>query len=162
MIEITEAPIDHAALTERVRANLAGAVCTFLGTVRELTGERRTAALEYEAYPEMASKKLAEAAAQMAETPSALQLRLLQTVMAVAAEKNSTLVLPIPVELLRFLERGQQAQEAGRPEGAAKGPAAPAAPRGAAVPTLTEAEPEREARSETREAQGERAMTGKG
>jgi hypothetical protein len=28
--------------------------------------------------------------------------------MAVAAEKNSTLVLPIPVELLRFLERGAQ------------------------------------------------------
>ncbi|MEU6574211.1 slipin family protein [Streptomyces sp. NPDC046805] len=54
-----------------------------------------------------ASKKLAEAAQQMADTPSALQLRLLQTVMAVAAEKNSTLVLPIPVELLRFLEKGQ-------------------------------------------------------
>ncbi|MEU2280873.1 slipin family protein [Streptomyces sp. NPDC013178] len=55
-----------------------------------------------------ASKKLAEAAQQMADTPSALQLRLLQTVMAVAAEKNSTLVLPIPVELLRFLEKGPQ------------------------------------------------------
>ncbi|MEU6127345.1 slipin family protein, partial [Streptomyces sp. NPDC047123] len=36
-------------------------------------------------------------------------LRLLQTVVAVAAEKNSTLVLPFPVELLRFLERAQQA-----------------------------------------------------
>jgi molybdopterin synthase catalytic subunit len=60
MIEITEAPIDHAALTERVRSPLAGAVCVFLGTVRELTGERRTASLEYEAYPEMALKKLAE------------------------------------------------------------------------------------------------------
>ena len=54
MIEITEAPIDHAALTERVRSNLAGAVCTFLGTVREMTGDRRTASLDYEAYPEMA------------------------------------------------------------------------------------------------------------
>ncbi|MET7724542.1 slipin family protein, partial [Streptomyces mirabilis] len=32
----------------------------------------------------------------------------LQTVVAVAAEKNSTLVLPFPVELLRFLERAQQ------------------------------------------------------
>ncbi|MFF0436833.1 slipin family protein [Streptomyces sp. NPDC004327] len=53
-----------------------------------------------------ASKKLREAAHQMEDAPSALQLRLLQTVMAVAAEKNSTLVLPIPVELLRFLERG--------------------------------------------------------
>lgn len=55
-----------------------------------------------------ASKKLAEAAAQMADQPAALQLRLLQTVVAVAAEKNSTLVLPFPVELLRFLERAQQ------------------------------------------------------
>jgi regulator of protease activity HflC (stomatin/prohibitin superfamily) len=55
-----------------------------------------------------ASKKLAEAAQQMADTPSALQLRLLQTVVAVAAEKNSTLVLPFPVELLRFLERAHQ------------------------------------------------------
>ncbi|MFJ8332651.1 slipin family protein [Streptomyces sp. NPDC094437] len=54
-----------------------------------------------------ASKKLAEAAQQMEATPSALQLRLLQTIVAVAAEKNSTLVLPFPVELLRFLERAQ-------------------------------------------------------
>ena len=55
-----------------------------------------------------ASKKLAEAAQQMSGTPAALQLRLLQTVMAVSAEKNSTLVLPIPVELLHFLERGNR------------------------------------------------------
>ncbi|MBN3929925.1 slipin family protein [Streptomyces verrucosisporus] len=60
-----------------------------------------------------ASKKLAEAAQQMADTPSALQLRLLQTVVAVAAEKNSTLVLPFPVELLRFLEKAQQAPQPG-------------------------------------------------
>jgi molybdopterin synthase catalytic subunit len=60
MIEITSSPIDHAALTERVRAAHAGAVCTFLGTVRDLTGDRKTVALEYEAYGEMALKKLAE------------------------------------------------------------------------------------------------------
>jgi hypothetical protein len=41
----------------------------------------------------------------MAVEPAALQLRLLQTVVEVAAEKNSTLILPFPVELLRFLER---------------------------------------------------------
>lgn len=64
MIEITQAPIDHAALTERVRSNLAGAVCTFLGTVREMTGDRRTASLDYEAYPEMAAKKMAELEAE--------------------------------------------------------------------------------------------------
>src|SRR6476660_3107211 len=52
-----------------------------------------------------ASEKLAQAAEVMSEHPAALQLRLLQTVVEVAAEKNSTLVLPFPVELLRFLER---------------------------------------------------------
>lgn len=51
-----------------------------------------------------ASNKLAQAAEAMADTPSALQLRLLQTVVEVASEKNSTLVLPFPVELLRYLE----------------------------------------------------------
>jgi regulator of protease activity HflC (stomatin/prohibitin superfamily) len=52
-----------------------------------------------------ASQKLAQAASVMTQHPAALQLRLLQTVVEVAAEKNSTLVLPFPVELLRFLER---------------------------------------------------------
>jgi regulator of protease activity HflC (stomatin/prohibitin superfamily) len=52
-----------------------------------------------------ASTKLAQAARVMADTPSAMQLRLLQTVVDVAAEKNSTLVMPFPVELLRFFEK---------------------------------------------------------
>jgi regulator of protease activity HflC (stomatin/prohibitin superfamily) len=52
-----------------------------------------------------ASQTLARAAQVMAAQPAALQLRLLRTVVEVAAEKNSTLVLPFPVELLRFLER---------------------------------------------------------
>jgi regulator of protease activity HflC (stomatin/prohibitin superfamily) len=52
-----------------------------------------------------ASQTLAQAAEVMARHPAALQLRLLETVVEVAAEKNSTLVLPFPVELLRFLER---------------------------------------------------------
>lgn len=64
MIEITDSPIDHAAATEYVRSGRAGAICTFLGTVRELTGSRRTVALSYEAYPEMARKKLAELEAE--------------------------------------------------------------------------------------------------
>jgi molybdopterin synthase catalytic subunit len=64
MIEICSTPIDHATITERVRSHQAGAVCTFLGTVREMTAERRTVSLEYEAYPEMALKKLAELEAE--------------------------------------------------------------------------------------------------
>ncbi len=52
-----------------------------------------------------ASKRLAAAANVMARDPAALQLRLLQTVVEVAAEKNSTLVMPVPVELLRFFDK---------------------------------------------------------
>jgi regulator of protease activity HflC (stomatin/prohibitin superfamily) len=52
-----------------------------------------------------ASKRLAAAANVMARDPAALQLRLLQTVVEVAGERNSTLVMPVPVELLRFFEK---------------------------------------------------------
>lgn len=41
----------------------------------------------------------------MGNEPAALQLRFLETVVEVAAEKNSTVVVPFPVELLRFLDR---------------------------------------------------------
>ncbi|MCV7067424.1 slipin family protein [Mycolicibacterium farcinogenes] len=60
-----------------------------------------------------ASEKLAVAADVMAAEPAALQLRLLETVVEVAAEKNSTVVLPFPVELLRFLERVTPQQSVG-------------------------------------------------
>jgi regulator of protease activity HflC (stomatin/prohibitin superfamily) len=59
-----------------------------------------------------ASKRLAAAAREMSADPSALQLRMLQTVVEVAAEKNSTLVMPLPVELLRFFDRMAPAAEA--------------------------------------------------
>ena len=74
-----------------------------------------------------ASKKLAQAAAVMAADPAALQLRLLQTVVEVAAEKNSTLVMPVPVELLRFFDRAA--------------PAIPAATAGEAVPAAGTPDP---------------------
>jgi regulator of protease activity HflC (stomatin/prohibitin superfamily) len=48
-----------------------------------------------------ASQKLSDAADVIAQHPIAFQLRLLQTMTEVAAEKNSTLVLPIPVELFK-------------------------------------------------------------
>src|SRR5438132_12000037 len=52
-----------------------------------------------------ASKRLAAAANVMARDPAALQLRLLQTVVEVAGGKNSTPVMPVPVELLRFFDK---------------------------------------------------------
>ncbi|MGH3276257.1 MAG: slipin family protein, partial [Streptosporangiaceae bacterium] len=65
-----------------------------------------------------ASKRLAAAANVMARDPAALQLRLLQTVVEVAAERNSTLVMPIPVELLRFFDKLTPPQPGGEPRSA--------------------------------------------
>jgi molybdopterin synthase catalytic subunit len=60
MILLTPDPIDYPSLTERVRRPGCGGVVLFLGTVRDLTGEHVTSALDYEAYPDMAEKKLAQ------------------------------------------------------------------------------------------------------
>ncbi|MEI8381636.1 MAG: molybdenum cofactor biosynthesis protein MoaE [Planctomycetota bacterium] len=64
MISLTHEPINYQALTESVRSPNSGAVVLFLGTVRELTGGRRTVALDYEGYPAMAEAKLAELEAE--------------------------------------------------------------------------------------------------
>jgi molybdopterin synthase catalytic subunit len=65
MVRLTHDPIDYHALAESVRHPHAGAVTLFLGTVRELTGDERTVFLDYEAYPPMAEKKLAEIEAEV-------------------------------------------------------------------------------------------------
>src|SRR5262249_2584661 len=67
MVHLTPEPIDYHALTEKVRRGDCGAVVTFLGTVRDLTGDRVTVALEYEAYPGMAEKKMREIEADARE-----------------------------------------------------------------------------------------------
>lgn len=63
-IDLTRDVIDFNGLTEWARSPQAGAVVLFLGTVREMTGNRQTVALDYEAYPEMARRKMQEIADQ--------------------------------------------------------------------------------------------------
>lgn len=61
-----------------------------------------------------ASSKLAEAAKVIATAPNAMQLRVLQTLTEVAAEKNSTMIFPVPIDLLSsfkgWLDRGKGAE----------------------------------------------------
>ena len=64
MVSLTDHPIDTAALLDSVASPRAGAVVLFLGTTREFTGERRTSSLDYECYPTMAEKKMAELEAE--------------------------------------------------------------------------------------------------
>ncbi|MEV7178901.1 SPFH domain-containing protein [Kitasatospora sp. NPDC093679] len=145
-VHIDRVEIKDVALPDSMKRSMARQA--------EADRERRariiTADGEYQA-----AAKLAEAATVMDATPAALQLRLLQTVVEVAAEKNSTLVLPFPVELLRFFDAGAKAAGAApttAPAPAAEVPAAeqagtPALPRPAEAPdhaalTKTEHTPE--------------------
>ena len=119
-IEIDRVEIKDVALPETMKRSMSRQA--------EAERERRsrviTADGEYQA-----SQKLSQAAAAMTATPGALQLRLMQTMVEVAAERNSTLVLPFPVELLRYFEAAAHAADpavprAGIPDGqpAADGP----------------------------------------
>ncbi len=95
-IHIDRVEIKDVALPEAMKRSMS----------RQAEAERERRARIITADGELqASHKLSQAAETMADTPTALQLRLLQTVVEVAAEKNSTLVFPFPVELLRFLEK---------------------------------------------------------
>jgi regulator of protease activity HflC (stomatin/prohibitin superfamily) len=94
-VEIDRVDIKDVSLPESMKRSMA----------RQAEADRERRARIIVADGEFqASQKLSDAARIMQETPAALQLRLLQTIVEVAAEKNSTLVLPFPVELLRFLE----------------------------------------------------------
>jgi regulator of protease activity HflC (stomatin/prohibitin superfamily) len=95
-VHIDRVEIKDVALPESMKRSMS----------RQAEAERERRARIISADGEFqASAKLADAARVMGDTPAALQLRLLETVVQVASEKNSTLVLPFPVELLRFLER---------------------------------------------------------
>jgi regulator of protease activity HflC (stomatin/prohibitin superfamily) len=94
-IEIDRVEIKDVALPETMKRSMS----------RQAEAERERRSRIITADGEFqASQKLAAAAGAMASTPAALQLRLLQTMVEVAAEKNSTLVLPFPVEMLRYFE----------------------------------------------------------
>ena len=102
-VQIDRVEIKDVALPESMKRSMSRQA--------EAERERRSRVITAEGELQ-ASQTLAQAAQVMAEHPAALQLRLLQTVVEVAAEKNSTLVLPFPVELLRFLERATPAAPA--------------------------------------------------
>ncbi|MEU3625055.1 peptidase [Amycolatopsis coloradensis] len=102
-IHIDRVEIKDVALPESMKRSMS----------RQAEAERERRARVISADGELqASYKLSQAAATMADTPAAMQLRLLETVVQVSAEKNSTLVLPFPVELLRFLDANTPKREA--------------------------------------------------
>ncbi|HET8833606.1 MAG TPA: hypothetical protein VFN08_02675, partial [Gemmatimonadales bacterium] len=87
-----------------------------------------------------ASQTLAQAAHTLAQEPSAIQLRYLQTVTEIAAENNSTTIFPIPIELFKPFLQAQAARPAAPPaavdEGESPGAALPAADLSSLMSTL--------------------------
>jgi len=73
---------------------------------RQAEAERERRAKIISAEGELqASEKLTDAARMMATSPGAMQLRTLQTMSEISAERNSTIIFPIPVELLNVFQR---------------------------------------------------------
>jgi uncharacterized membrane protein YqiK len=92
-VKVTLVEVKDVELPETMRRAMA----------RQAEAERDRRARVIHAIGEKeAAANLGAAAATLERHPAAMQLRLLSTVQDVASEKNSTLVVPIPVELLRF------------------------------------------------------------
>ena len=74
---------------------------------RQAEAERERRAKIIHAEGELqASEKLAEAAKILSQNPASIQLRYLQTLNEIAAEKNSTIVFPLPIDLIQgFLDK---------------------------------------------------------
>jgi regulator of protease activity HflC (stomatin/prohibitin superfamily) len=121
--DVIDAPVEQSwgISVERVEVKditLPGSMQRSMSRQAEAERERRARIIaadgEYQA-----SAKLAQAADAMAADPAALQLRLLQAIVEIASERSRTVIVPVPVELLRYFERAvratSQAQRPARP-----------------------------------------------
>ena len=138
-IEVTAVEVKDIGLPQEMRRAMAKQA----EAERERRGKVIAAAGEAQA-----AVKLAEAARLLQDHPVAIQLRFLQTAVEIAAENNSTIVLPIPIDLFKpILEAGERykalAERSGAPGDPPKALSAEAAanalPAGVDAAALTEA-----------------------
>jgi regulator of protease activity HflC (stomatin/prohibitin superfamily) len=95
-VKVSAVEVKHVDLPENMQRAMA----------RQAEAEREKRAKIIHAAGELeASRELAEAAARIATEPTALTLRYLQTLTEIAAEKNSTIIFPLPIELLTLIKR---------------------------------------------------------
>ena len=84
---------------------------------RQAESERERRAKIIAAEGEYQSSQRLRQAADRLESPTALQLRLFQTLTEISSENSSTVILPVPMDLFRpYLETGNGHQRAARPE----------------------------------------------
>ena len=99
-IKVSAVEVKHVDLPEDMQRAMA----------RQAEAEREKRAKIIHAEGELiASEKLAQAAGVLAQQPSAITLRYLQTLTEIGSEQNSTIVFPLPLELLRMFGTGGQA-----------------------------------------------------
>jgi len=102
-IKVSAVEVKHVDLPENMQRAMA----------KQAEAEREKRAKIIHAAGELdASEKLSQAAAVIATEPVAITLRYLQTLTEIAAEKNSTIIFPLPIELLHLLRqaKGQEAK----------------------------------------------------
>ncbi len=96
-IKVSNVEVKHIDLPQEMQRAMAKQA--------EAERERRSKVIAAEGEFQ-ASQRLSDAAKILAEQPSALTLRYLQTLAEIATEKNSTILFPIPIDLLKpFLEK---------------------------------------------------------
>ena len=97
-IKVANVEIKHVDLDESMIRAIA----------RQAEAERERRAKVIHASGELeASEKLLEAAERLAQQPAAIQLRYLQTLTQIAGDKSSTIVFPLPVDMLNVLAEGR-------------------------------------------------------
>ncbi|WP_339062001.1 molybdopterin converting factor subunit 1 [Tepidibacillus marianensis] len=92
LFEVTSEPLSADRLIAKVSNPYAGAILTFVGTVREFTHGKQTVFLEYEAYPEMAIKKMEEIANEIQEKWSGTKVAMSHRVGKLAIEEISVII----------------------------------------------------------------------
>jgi regulator of protease activity HflC (stomatin/prohibitin superfamily) len=101
-IKVSTVEIKEVELAEAMRRSMAAQA--------EAERERRAKIIHAEGELQ-ASAKLAQAGTVIAQEPVTLQLRYLQTLTEIASEKNSTLIFPLPIDLIKmFVDRGASTQ----------------------------------------------------
>src|SRR5438309_10804335 len=104
-IKVSAVEVKHVDLPENMQRSMA----------RQAEAEREKRAKIIHAEGELeASAKLAQAASVIAAQPLSITLRYLQTLTEIAAEKNSTIVFPLPIELLELLKASVRSDSQGR------------------------------------------------
>ncbi len=96
-VKVSTVEIKEVELAEEMKRSMAAQA--------EAERERRAKIIHAEGELQ-ASEKLAQAAAIIGREPSAIQLRFLSTLSEIAAEKNSTIIFPLPIEFLRAFGTG--------------------------------------------------------